>query len=266
MTCDLKVICAGIAMLFAPVPARAQAQVIAQAAVQAQNQQEMAVKRGATLFAANCTGYCHGANGTAGSSAPALANRGFDGDYITKTVMYGVAGTAMQEWGQRIPKDDSAAVIAYVKSLNGIFPVGRRAPPPVLTPAAQHGHDLFFDAAGELSACSNCHQINGAGIAVAPPIANIPSDVSGLRNLATPGISSATTSGGEFPALVILQIREQTKLYDLTTVPPVLLELAPSDVKLSNGSSWKHSSVLGAYSEDDLGSILEFLRATTPKP
>jgi hypothetical protein len=171
-------------------------------------------------------------------------------------------GTAMQGWGQRIPKDDSAAVITYVKSLNGIYAVGRAAPPPVLTPTAEHGRDLFFDSGGDLTGCSNCHQVNGKGIPVTPPIANIPADVTALRRLATPGVSSATVEGRSFPALVIVKVRDQTKLYDLTTVPPVLLELTPSDVSFSEHSSWRHSSTLGTYPDADLESILEFLRAT----
>jgi len=240
-------------LLVAPVAVRAQA---GNAQVQ-----ERIVKRGATVFAATCTGYCHGPNGSQGSSAPALAARGFDGDYILKTVMYGVPGTAMVAWGQRIPKDDSAAVIEYVKSLNGIVAGGPAKPHAPLSPVAQRGHDLFFDSYGELERCSNCHQINNSGIAVTPPITNVPADVAGLRNLSTPKVVSATVEGRTFPGLVVSQVREQTKLYDLTTVPPVLMGMAPSDVKLGQPAAWQHSSVLGSYSDDDLSAILEFLRA-----
>ena len=145
VTRNIKAICIAIILFFAP--ALVQAQVTAPPRVLSEGEQQLVVKRGAAVFAANCTGYCHGENGTAGSGAPALANRGFDGEYIFKTVMYGVPGTAMVGWGQRIPKDDSAAVIAYVKSLNGIVAaVGKPAPPPVLTPAGEHGRDLFFDS------------------------------------------------------------------------------------------------------------------------
>jgi hypothetical protein len=122
---------------------------------------------------------------------------------------------------------------------------------------------LFFDSGADLTGCSNCHQVSGKGIPVTPQIANVPADVAALRSLATPGVSNATVKGRSFPALVISQVREETKLYDLTTVPPVLLPLAPSDVKLSDKSSWQHSSVLGNYSDGDLQSILEFLRATS---
>jgi mono/diheme cytochrome c family protein len=225
--------------------------------------EERIVKRGASVFAATCTGYCHGPNGTAGSSAPALASRGFDGEYILKTVMYGVPGTAMIAWGQRIPKDDSAAVIEYVKSLNGIVSGGAPKPPAPFSPVAQHGHDAFFDSYGQLMGCSNCHQLSGAGIAVTPPIGNIPADVAALRSLATPHVVEATVAGRTFPALVVSQVRDETKLYDMTTIPPVLMGRAPKEVKLGAPASWRHSSVLSSYSEDDLSAILEYLRAST---
>jgi len=261
VTRNIKTICIAIIVLFAP--ALVHAQVTAPPRVLSEGEQQVVVRRGAAVFAANCTGYCHGEKGTAGSGAPALANRGFDGDYISKTVLYGVPNTAMLGWGQRIPKDDSAAVIAYVKSLNGIVAaVGNKAPPPVLTPAAQHGSDLFFDTGADLAGCSNCHQVGGKGIPVTRQIVNVPADVSALRSLAAPDVSNAIVNGRSFPALVISQVREETKLYDLTTVPPVLLGRAPSDVKLSDRGSWQHSSVLGNYSDADLQSILEFLRAT----
>jgi mono/diheme cytochrome c family protein len=225
--------------------------------------EERMVKRGATVFAATCTGYCHGPNGAAGSSAPALAARGFDGEYILKTVMYGVPGTAMIAWGQRIPKDDSAAVIEYVKSLNGIVSSGPAKPRAALSPVAQHGHDAFFDSYGQLMGCSNCHQVGGAGIAVTRPIGNIPSDVAALRNLSTPKVVDATVAGRTFPALVVSQVREETKLYDMTTIPPVLMVLPPNEVKLGGPAPWQHSSVVSSYSDDDLSAILEYMRAIT---
>jgi cytochrome c553 len=226
--------------------------------------QERILKRGAAVFAATCTGYCHGANGVAGTGAPALAGRGLDGEYIVKTVMYGIPGTAMVAWGQRIPKDDSSAVIEYVKSLNGIVAVRAGGPPPVLSEGAAHGHDLFFDSAGELMGCSNCHQVNGSGIAVTPPIGSVPASVSDLRNLATAQVVTATVGQETFPALLAMQIPGEIKLYDLTTIPPVLRTFSSSEVKLSNGSSWKHSSVMANYNDTDLESVLSFLRAMQP--
>jgi len=254
MTWNKRTIAVFAVLLLAPVIACAKAG-------NAQAAQERIVKRGATIFAATCTGYCHGANGTAGSGAPALAARGFDGEYIVKTVMYGVPGTAMVGWGQRIPKDDSAAVIEYVKSLNGIVAIGSSAPRPVLSATAERGHALFIDSGGELTHCSNCHQINNSGIAVTPPIATVPADVAGLRSLSTPKVVNATLDGRTFPALVVSQVRDQTKFYDMTVVPPVLMGVSPAAVTFGDHASWQHSSVLATYSDADLGAILEYLRA-----
>jgi mono/diheme cytochrome c family protein len=254
MTWNKKAVPVFVFLLLIPVIVRAQAG-------NAQAAQERIVKRGAAIFAANCTGYCHGANGTAGSGAPALAGRGFDGEYILKTVMYGVPNTAMAGWGQRIPKDDSAAVIEYVKSLNGIVAVGTTAARPVLSATAERGRALFIDSGGELTHCSNCHQINNSGIAVTPPIVNIPADVAGLRSLSTPKVVNASFDGRTFPALVVSQVRDQTKFYDMTAVPPVLMGVAPAAITFGAPASWQHSSVLSTYSDADLAAILEYVRA-----
>jgi mono/diheme cytochrome c family protein len=213
------------------------------------------------VFAASCTGYCHGANGSAGSGAPALAARGFDADYIEKVVMYGVPGTAMIEWGQRIPKPDSAAVIAYVESLNGLTQAANATSLRDVSPEAYPGRDLFFDSDGALTGCSVCHQVSGKGIPVAPPITNVPTNVQALRNLATPRVSTATVDGRTFQAIVVTQVRGETKLYDLTVIPPVLLTLTPTAVKLSEHGPWQHSTALGTFTDEDLASILTFLRA-----
>jgi hypothetical protein len=172
-----------------------------------------------------------------------------------------VQGTAMVGWGQRIPKEDSSAVIEYVKSLNGIVAVGLAGPRPALSATAEHGRTLFIDSGGELTHCSNCHQINNSGIAVTPPITTVPADVAGLRSLSTPKVVNATFDGRTFPALVVSQVRDQTKFYDMTSVPPVLMGVPPAAIKLGDSASWQHSSVLGTYSDGDLAAILEYLRA-----
>ena len=221
---------------------------------------QQALKRGAEVFASTCAGYCHGDNGAVGTSAPRLAGRGLDPQYIERVVMYGVAGTLMPGWGQKLPVPDVSAVITYVKSLNGVSALSSTAPPPSLSPEAQRGRDLFYDAAGELKTCSNCHRVNDKGLAVVSQIVNVPADVPGLSSLITSHVSTATVNGETFPALIVTQSRDGTKLYDLTKVPPVLRSFPSSvAVKISDGSSWRHSSVLGTYSDDDLRSILEFL-------
>jgi hypothetical protein len=102
--------------------------------------------------------------------------------------------------------------------------------------------------------------VDGFGIPVASPIANFPADAAALRRLATPEIHTATAAGETFPALIVSQGKNQTKLYDLTSPPPVLRTFGPGVVTLQEGSDWRHASVLAAYSDAELQSILAFLR------
>jgi len=48
--------------------------------------------------------------------------------------------------------------------------------------------------------------------------------------------------------------------YDLTSSPPVLRTESPTAVQTRDGSTWKHSSVTGSYSDAELATILAYLR------
>jgi mono/diheme cytochrome c family protein len=221
--------------------------------------------RGEKVFQETCsTGYCHGAKGTAGG-APRLVGRGFDQAFITATVTRGVPGTAMRAFGTSLERRDLTAVIAYVASLNGIAAAGtnasRERPLAALSPDAARGHDLFFDATRSFARCSTCHEVGGIGIPVATPIASIPADVSALRSLATPEVRTAVIDGDSMPALVVSEGKRRTIVYDLTSAPPVLRTEDPARVRLSAGSAWKHSSLMGSYSDAELSAILAYLKA-----
>jgi mono/diheme cytochrome c family protein len=221
--------------------------------------------RGEKVFQETCsTGYCHGAKGLAGG-APRLVGRGFDQAFITATVTRGVPGTAMRAFGTSLDRRDLTAVIAYVASLNGI--VGRGAgasnerPESALSPEALRGRDLFFDATRSFARCSTCHEVGGMGIPVATPIASVPADVPALRNIATPDVHTAVIDGDSMPALVVSEAKSRTIVYDLTSAPPVLRTEDPGRVKLSTGSAWKHSSLMGSYNDAELSAILAYLTA-----
>ena len=62
------------------------------------------------------------------------------------------------------------------------------------------------------------------------------------------------------PALVVARRAKEVVFYDLTSAPPVLRTLSPDEVTVTEGSSWKHSSVLGSYTDSDLAAVLTFLR------
>lgn len=219
--------------------------------------------RGEQVFNRTCaTGYCHGVRGVAGG-APRLVARGFDRVFIETTVTRGISGTAMPAFASSLDRADLNAVIAYVASLNGASSSAAVAAKDaaVLSPEAAHGRELFFDATRSFARCSTCHEVGGVGIAVATPIARVPASVQQLRGLATPAVQSATINGESMPVLVVSAGKLRTIVYDLTSAPPVLRTQDPASIQLREGSSWKHSALMGSYSDSELAAILVYLRA-----
>jgi mono/diheme cytochrome c family protein len=219
---------------------------------------------GEKIFNQSCaTGYCHGARG-APAGAPRLAGRGFDQAYITNTIMRGLPGTAMPAFGTTLSRADLAAVVAYVASLNGIanasVNMGSAPDKAPLSPEAERGRALFFDAVRGFGRCSTCHEVNGIGISVTTPIAKVPNDAAALRALATPDVRTATVDGEAMPALIVSQGKTRALFYDLTSPPPVLRTVEPGALHVAEGSAWRHSAVIGAYNDAELALILGFLR------
>jgi mono/diheme cytochrome c family protein len=135
----------------------------------------------------------------------------------------------MPAFGTTLSRADLGAVIAYVANLNGIVnPIinlgpgpGAASVEPPLSPEAERGRALFFDALRGFARCSTCHEVNGVGIPVTTAIASIPVDAGALRALATPDIRTATVDGEAMPALIVSQGKARALFYDLTSVPPV---------------------------------------------
>jgi mono/diheme cytochrome c family protein len=228
------------------------------------------VKQGEAVFQKSCaTGYCHGARGTNGG-APRLAARGFDQAFIANTVRNGVPGTAMPAFGTTLSRAEATAVVAYVASLNGVANLIPNSAPPdapaaKLTGDAARGRALFSDAVRGFGRCSTCHEIGGIGIAVATPIAKVPFDSAALKALATPQVSTVSIGSESMPALVVGKKAGSVLFYDLTSSPPVLRTESPAMVQTRDGSTWRHSGVIGSYSDAELGAILSYLR-TVVKP
>jgi len=226
------------------------------------------LKNGEDVFAKTCaSGYCHGAQG-AGGGAPRIAARGFDQTFISNTVTRGIPNTPMPPFTMTLSRADLTAVIAYVAKLNGIanpaivtaLPVPPAAP--ALSATAARGRDLFSDAFRSFGRCSTCHEVNGIGIPVAAPIASVPQTADTLKALATARVSTVTLSGETMPGLVIASKSDSVLFYDLTSAPPVLHTEVPAAVQVRANSTWRHLSVIGAYNDSELTSILAYLQAT----
>jgi mono/diheme cytochrome c family protein len=231
-----------------------------------QNLQDL-LKQGEKVFGETCaTGYCHGPKGTTGG-APRLVGRGFDPAFINNTVRRGVPGTAMPGFAESLPRPDVIAVVSYVATLNGFTNpnIGDSGDPPpapeiTLSPVAARGRDLFSDTMRGFARCSTCHEVNRIGISVVTPITQVPPSASALRLLATLHVSTATAGDEIMPVLVLSNTTRNVLLYDLTASNPVLRTLEPLSVKIAEGSSWRHASVIGSYRDSELDAILTYLR------
>jgi len=214
---------------------------------------------GEALFDMTCgTGYCHATKGV-GGGASRLAARGLTVEFIRDKVTNGVTGTLMAAYKNSMDVRDLATVVAYVASLNAAVSESARASRTFTGPAEQ-GRNLFSQASRGFARCSTCHQGNGIGIAVAPPFARVPATVEALKSLATPSVVTARAAGESMPALIIARRAQEVVFYDLTSAPPVLRTLTPDAVQITEGSSWRHASALGTYTEMELAAVLAFLR------
>jgi mono/diheme cytochrome c family protein len=225
-----------------------------------------ALKHGEQVFAKSCaTGYCHGPKGTA-SGAPRLAGRGFNQAYITSVVTRGLSGTGMPSFATTLPRPDLTAVVAYVATLNGVANPDTGSEDaadstPALTGEVARGAQLFKEATRGFGRCSTCHEVAGFGVSVAAPFEHLPASVAALKSLATPNVKTGAIDGESMPVLVLKDGKQSTLFYDLTSAPPVQRNVLPGSAKFTDGSSWRHSSVIASYNDTELGAILAYLHA-----
>jgi mono/diheme cytochrome c family protein len=234
----------------------------------AQNLTEV-LEQGEQVFAKSCaTGYCHGVKGGPGG-APRLVGRHFDQAYISNVVTRGVPNTGMPSFATKLSRPDLAAVVAYVATLNGIASPNVGAggagatisSRPKLTGEGARGARLFSEAVRGFGRCSTCHEVGDLGTSVAAPIAKVPASAAELRSLGTPDVKTGTMDGESMPVLVLSEGKQSIVFYDLTSAPPVQRSAEPGSVKFTDGSNWRHSSVIKSYDDSDLAAILTYLRA-----
>ena len=217
---------------------------------------------GAKIFRQSCAvGYCHGSGGTVGR-APALVDRRFDAGFVLKVTSDGVPNTGMPAWKDRLNAAELNAVVAYVVKISGGSgtAVAAASFAHAIPSGASKGRELFFDAIRG-TRCSTCHAVEGKGIAIGPNLAaEAPPTVQAIRNGKPATVRQARVGTDAFPALLVEQRDEWTRLYDLTVAPPVLRTVAKADVSWQGGSSWKHADAISSYRDEDLRAIAEYLK------
>jgi len=234
----------------------------------AQNLTEV-LEQGEQVFAKSCaTGYCHGVKGGPGG-APRLVGRHFDQAFINGVVTRGVPDTGMPSFATKLSRPDLVAVVAYVATLNGVTnpnigAAGAAATTsfrPRLTGEGARGARLFSEAVRGFGRCSTCHEVGDLGTSVAAPIAKVPASATELKSLGTPDVKTAMMDGESMPVLVLSEGKQSIVFYDLTAAPPVQRNAEPGSVKFTDGSNWRHSSVIKSYDDSELAAILTYLRA-----
>lgn len=222
-------------------------------------------QRGSEVFTRNCAvAYCHGPQGSAGR-APQLAGRRFGRFRLFGVINDGIPNTSMPGFKDQLSLEDLDAVVAYIMSLgkdapsladNKAAPAKVAAPPEEVKP----GRELFFDP-GRLASCGTCHLLDGWGVAVGPDVlAAKPKDIAELRAVSAKRVKTAHSAGEKpFPALPVDQTRGQLQVYDLTVSPPVLRTFLPAEVKVTEGTEWRHAAVTRSYSDEELRAILRYL-------
>jgi len=232
-------------------------------ALSAQDDAEAA--RGAAVYTRSCaTGYCHGPGGSAGNNAPRLAGRNLPLAQIVKATSDGVPGTPMPGWKSSLPEPELKAVIAYVARLSAgpatVAVVPPRPPRTTRPPEVQRGRDLFFDATRGAQRCGSCHQVDNWGTQIGPDVKGFSGDI---RGVVSKNASTAKMKTGEaFPVLLVAKNAEMVRVYDMSSLLPVLRSMLPNEVDIVSGSAWTHASAIANYKDEELAAILPFLKST----
>lgn len=235
------------------------------------------VSRGEMVFAQSCaTGYCHGSAGTAGRG-PRLRGTGLSRNRILEATREGIPRSAMPGWEGKLSGSDLSAVVEYVWSLamDTREPPADESMPPGTGPAAfvgfegpeeaSRGRDLFFDATRE-ARCGTCHEAGGRGLPIGPDLLELGDGlhaelVGRTRSRRSSHVLRAKlTDGQNFAALRVAQEEDRVRLYDLTTIPPVLRTFLSDEIEsLVSDGSWEHTAVAAEYSDGELGAIVRYL-------
>jgi len=135
------------------------------------------------------------------------------------------------------------------------------------TEQIQRGHDLFIKSPKGV-ACATCHNLGGEGTAIGP-------DLTTMGSMGTPHVivltmrmtmtnyvqSFKTVHAGTFPGMLKEKQKDETEIWDLSQMPPVLRKLPNSEiVSVVRDQTWKHPPASVDYTPQELADLISFLR------
>lgn len=111
---------------------------------------------GQQLFTSMCAG-CHGLDARGGEHAPNIATAAevqkLSDSELTRIVRDGIPAAGMPSFGSTLKSDQMAAVVSYLRVLQG------KTKAVVIAGNPEAGRRLFFGKAG----CAKCHMVDGKG-------------------------------------------------------------------------------------------------------
>jgi hypothetical protein len=111
-----------------------------------------------------------------------------------------------------------------------------------------------------MGSCGYCHEIGDRGAPVSLALQDLRAARLDLKSVQSPGVITAQPSGEPaFPAVVAEKSNVRIRVYDISATLPVLRSFLPGEVKLSDGSGWKHTAATARYSADELTLIQRYL-------
>jgi mono/diheme cytochrome c family protein len=137
------------------------------------------------------------------------------------------------------------------------------------TAQIQRGREFFLHSA-KGTVCATCHKLGGDGTAVGQDLTMMASMgtthgiVATMRMTMTNYVQSFKTTDGTFPGMLKAKTADESEVWDLSQMPPVLRKLAAKQiVSVERDQKWQHPPASVEYSAQELADLVGYLKWMT---
>ena len=137
---------------------------------------------------------------------------------------------------------------------------------PPMSAQASRGREIFLKGTKGV-ACATCHSMAGIGTAIGPDLTNMASFapprgfVQTMHMSMTEYVQQVKTAAGSFPGMVKEKKDDQTEVWDLSQMPPVLRTLPSKEIlSTTREQKWKHPPSTVELTSQELADLIGFLK------
>jgi hypothetical protein len=138
---------------------------------------------------------------------------------------------------------------------------------PPISAQASRGREIFLKGAQGV-ACSTCHSMAGLGTAIGPDLTNMASYapprgfVQTMHMSMTENVQLVKTNDGtsNFPGMVKAKNDDETEVWDISQMPPILRKLPSRQISMTRDQKWKHPPATVNFTSQELADIIGFLK------